>query len=70
MLGASKLANQSLIKIVDSNKNLHTFENGESVLLLADAISGNKTLLTTLESNSRFSAKPRGKWGKNFVCCQ
>ncbi len=43
MLGASKLANQSLIKIVDSNKNLHTFENGESVLLLADAISGNKT---------------------------
>ena len=48
MLGASKIAYQSLIKLVDSNKNLHSFENGESVLLLADAISGNKTLLTTL----------------------
>ena len=48
MLGASKIANQSLIKLVDSNKNLHTFENGESVLLLADAIADSKTLLTTL----------------------
>jgi len=48
MLGASKNAYQSLIKLVDSNKNLHSFENGESILLLADAITGSKTLLTTL----------------------
>ena len=64
MLGASKLAYQSLIKLVDSNKNLHTFENGESVLLLADAISGNKTLLTTL-TDSGISPEARAGVAKD-----
>jgi F-type H+-transporting ATPase subunit delta len=48
MLGASKNAYKSLIKLVDSNKILQSFENGSSLLLLADAISGSKTLRTTL----------------------
>lgn len=66
MLGASKIAKQSLIKLVDSNKNLHTFENGESVLLLADAISGNKTLLTTL-TDSGISPEARAGVAKDVL---
>ena len=66
MLGASKNAYQSLIKLVDSNKNLHSFENGESILLLADAITGSKTLLTTL-TDSGISPEARAGVAKDVL---
>ncbi len=66
MLGASKIAYQSLIKLVDSNKNLHSIENGESILLLADAITGSKTLLTTL-TDSGISPEARAGVAKDVL---
>ncbi len=66
MLGASKIAYGALIEYVDGNKSLHSFDNAQSILLLADAISENKTLVNTL-TDSGISPEARAGIAKDVL---
>ena len=66
MLGASKNSYTALIKEVDSNKGIQSFNDAKSLLAAAKLIATNKSLLNTL-TDSRLSNEARSGIAKDLL---